>query len=79
MKTQTATEWLLVQLYEKGFIAPQKESKINGNDLDDLLEQAKAMEKEQMKECFLEQTNSIGLKKMFEKKFDNYYNEKYAK
>lgn len=46
MKKQLATEWLMEQLYEK------MEMSGNGNVLDDLLEQAKEMEKENIIEAF---------------------------
>lgn len=67
---QTAIEWLLKELD----INP-KASILKG-----LIEQAKEMEKQQMKHAVLAQsTKHEGLRKIFDKQFEEYYTETYNK
>jgi hypothetical protein len=66
-KMVTAVEWLFIQLYERF------EMKGDGKEMNDILEQAKAMEKEQIIDAFDSGTNDenrIGRE---------YYNEIYVK
>ncbi len=67
----TATEWLFLQLYEKF------EMKGDGREMDKVLEQAKAMEKEQIEKAHL-----FGLLHPLEmeatRQAEQYYNETYA-
>ena len=74
MAQQTAVEWLFLHLYEKF------EMKGDGREMDKILEQAKAMEKEQIMNAFgvgcqVEATRLIGYHGMAEQ----YYNETYNK
>jgi len=66
-KKQTAVEWLKLQLEEYG--DPQY-CELTWKELDELCEQAKAMEKEQIKEAAISQGNITG---------EQYYNETYGK
>ena len=72
-KKQTAVEWLVEQ-YKKSFT-------LQINDvMTTIIEQAKAMEKEQMKDAVLSQcTTNEGLRKIFENQFEQYYSETYEK
>jgi len=68
---KTATEWLFIQLYEKF------EMKGDGIEMDKVLEQAKAMEKEQITHAW-----ENGALPDLLKEFKNsriYYNETYGK
>ena len=66
MSKQTAVEWLVEQLLEGKLLMPS------------LIEQAKAMEKNQMKEAALNDVTTLApLRKLFEQQFENYYNEIY--
>jgi len=67
MKNMTAIEWLFIQLYE------QFEMKGDGKEMNDILERAKEIEKEQIIDAFDTGTNDenrIGRE---------YYNETYKK
>ncbi len=64
----TATEWLFLQLYEKF------EMKGDGREMDKVLEQAKAMEKEQIVNAVEYGCSDWGSGKDAEK----YYNETYV-
>jgi hypothetical protein len=68
-KSVTAVEWLIEKLDQNfDYVA------------DTLIEQAKAMEKQQMKNAVLAQsTNHEGLRKIFDKQFEEYYNETFNK
>lgn len=69
MKNRTAVEWLIHQLITQNEVALKGENY-------KLFELAKEMEKEQMKNAVLEQcTKHERLKKIFEKQFEEYYNE----
>jgi len=63
---ETAIQWLLEELN-------------NGRHLtDELFKQAKEMEKQQMKDAVLSQcTTHDGLRKIFDKQFEQYYNATY--
>lgn len=66
---ETAVEWLIHQLITQNEVALKGENY-------KLFELAKEMEKEQMKNAVLEQcTKHERLKKIFEKQFEEYYNE----
>ena len=79
MKTQTAVkketsiEWLMTQLYKKRFI-----KEVDGNEPINLMNQAKEMEKEQIKDAHL-----VGLITSMEmeatKQAEEYYQENYGK
>ena len=61
---QTAVEWLYDQIENKG------------KSIYEILEQAKAMEKEQMKNaCIQHQYENKAFQKLLEKQFEQYYNE----
>jgi hypothetical protein len=65
MKKVSAVEWLAQQLE---------------SITQDLFEQAKEIEKQQMKNAVLAQTTKHeGLRKIFEKQFEQYYNETFKK
>jgi hypothetical protein len=73
----TATEWLFLQLYEKF------EMKGDGREMDKVLEQAKAMEKEQMEDCWIAahqagRFEGKGIAQDDWQTFFNYYNETYG-
>jgi len=66
---ETAVEWLIHQLIT------ENEVTLKGENYK-LFKLAKEMEKEQMKNAVLEQcTKHERLKKIFEKQFEEYYNE----
>ena len=72
-KSVTAVEWF----YNKVI---QKQYKDIDDSLEQLFEQAKEMEKQQMKNAVLAQsTNHEGLRKIFDKQFEEYYNETFNK
>lgn len=66
---QTAVEWLFNQIKKSS----EKKDNINNDHLFfyRMLEQAKAMEKEQMKQALLNQVTKL------QKQFEEYYNENY--
>jgi len=69
-KKQTAVEFLVESLTELGV-------DLLSHNLE--IQQAKQMEKEQMKESVLAQsTKHEGLRKIFENQFEKYYNETYG-
>jgi hypothetical protein len=73
-KKQTAVEWL----YERLERMIPREALYN-MDKKQYFEQAKQMEKEQMKEAALNNvTTNEKLRKIFEIQFENYYNETYG-
>jgi hypothetical protein len=62
---QSAVEWLCEQYHLKQDI--------------EIVKQAKEMEKQQMKDAVLSQcTTHDGLRKIFDKQFEQYYNETYG-
>jgi hypothetical protein len=67
----TATEWLFLQLYEKF------EMKGDGREMDDVLEQAKAMEKEQIMKAVYDSMGTNFDPNMG--RAEQYYNETYGK
>ena len=70
-KKQTAVEWLFLMINNP--ISDQEFAK-------KLLEQAKAMEKEQMKNAVLDEVwDNENMKKKFADRFEQYYNETYNK
>lgn len=69
MKNQTAVEWLIEQLFKKSDI-----QYING--FDGLIEQAKAMEKEQITDAYIMGSYDMAAKEF---KPEQYYNEIYNK
>jgi hypothetical protein len=67
---QTATEWLFEKLWET------PKDKLTWNAI---LEQAKEMEKQQMKDATLDNvTTNKGLRKIFENQFEQYFSETYG-
>jgi hypothetical protein len=70
----TAVEWLeekIWKLDDQNYTVPQW--------LWEDVEQAKRMEKQQMKDAVLSQcTTHDGLRKIFDKQFEQYYNETYG-
>lgn len=74
MSKITTIEWLIQEINK---INVSNEARIFINKLE---KQAKAMEKQQMKDAVLEQsTKHERLRKIFEKQFEEYYNETYGK
>jgi len=72
-KEQTAVEWF----YKK--LKNYKSLNLTDKLIQDLYKQAKAMEKEQMKEAALDNvTTNEKLRKIFEIQFEQYYNETYG-
>lgn len=69
---QTAVEWLFIQLYEKF------EMKGDGNEMNDILENAKAMEKSEIYTAY-EIGWVNGDLKMAPRFGQDYYNQKYKK
>lgn len=63
-KKQSSIELFAIALYEKGFL------KGNGNEINDLLEEHKAMHKEEIKDA----VNSCG----YQDEADYYYNETFG-
>lgn len=76
MKKQTAVEFLGHELNVKLFydISPELWEQVN-----EIFKQAKAMHKEEMKELYLSHvTKAERLKKIFEKQFEELYNETFG-
>jgi len=72
-KKQTAVEWLVEQ------IEKDENVRLRGLNIRNLLEQAKQMEREQMKYVYLTHcVKAERLRKIFEQQFDDYYNETYG-
>ena len=75
MNKQTAVELFALDLYEKGLL------KGNGDEIQELLEQAKQMEKEQIEIAFAK-SYLIGCEEVSyndaNKASENYYNETYG-
>lgn len=75
MTHQTAVEWLKDILGDYGYTRVD----IDWKTLDKFFEQAKAMEKEQMKDAVLAQsTGHNGLRKIFDNQFEQYYNDTFV-
>jgi hypothetical protein len=73
MSKQTAVELFALDLYEKGLL------KGNGDEIQELLEQAKQMEKEQIVDAYTEcwmNDGGNGFHKV--KEAESYYNETYG-
>jgi hypothetical protein len=66
---QTAVEWFAIALYENGFLQG------NGDEIQELLEQAKEMEKEQIENAYNE---SFRLRDKPYSTAKKYYNETYG-
>jgi hypothetical protein len=77
---QTAVEWLKLQLEEYG--DPQY-CELTWKELDELCEQAKEMEKEQIKDAWLNAWKDSMINpledKYYEPEAEQYYNETYGK
>ena len=67
-KKQSSVELFAIALYEKGFL------KGNGNEINDLLEQAKAMHKEEVTDAYIDGHSIYGENTNAEK----YYNETFG-
>lgn len=75
---QTAVEWLIVQLKKVDYNPLEQNGYSKAEER--LFDQAKEMEKKQMKDAVLSQcTTHEGLRKIFDKQFEQYYNETYGK
>ena len=80
---RTAIEWFFNELSEvernlinKTFL--QNNKTLAGNTLRGLLEQAKEMEKQQMKMAQMHYSSDVlGFKTLLEKQFEDWYNEKF--
>ena len=69
---KTAVEWLEEQLTSIGVLEMPQGS----NAVTSIINEAKEMEKQQMKDAVLSQcTTHEGLRKIFDKQFEQYYNE----
>lgn len=67
----TAVEWLIKQIKSDHI-----NKALTGLEWMKIFEQAKEMEKQQMKDAVLAQcTTHEGLRKIFDKQFEQYYNE----
>jgi hypothetical protein len=66
----TAVEWLFIELYEKF------EMKGDGREMNKVLEQAKSMEKEQIKNAIIHNQNGL-LRRKTVLEAEQYYNETY--
>jgi hypothetical protein len=75
-KKQTAVEWLEEQIKDIFYVAEASEMT---KKFKSVYEQAKQMEKEQMKEAALDNvTTNEKLRKIFEIQFEDFYNETYG-
>ena len=75
-KKQTAVEWLEGQIKDIFYVAEASEMT---KKFKSVYEQAKQMEKEQMKEAALDNvTTNEKLRKIFEIQFEDFYNETYG-
>ena len=75
LKKETSIKWLMTQLYKKGFI-----KEVDGNEPINLMNQAKAMEKEQIIEAHgmkTERDIKCGVDFWHVKHGEAYYNETY--
>jgi hypothetical protein len=71
----TAVEFLEKEIFRNYHFLLQK---LNCEPLKEAINQAKEMEKQQMKDAVLAQaTKHEGLRKIFDKQFEKYYNEKF--
>ena len=70
LKKETSIDWLMTQLYKKGFI-----KEIDGNEPIILMNQAKEMEKQQIIDAFHKHSQKI----YCEEEAEQYYNEKFNK
>jgi len=80
-KKQTALDWYIEQNFNN--IVQRETQQISQNEYviayNNLLNQAKQMEKEQMKEAALDNvTTNEKLRKIFEIQFEDFYNETYG-
>lgn len=71
VKKETSIEWLMTQLYKKGFI-----KEVDGSEPINLMNQAKAMEKEQIKMCCIKtmETCNSDMNELGCKTMDDYFN-----
>jgi hypothetical protein len=75
-KKQTAVEWLEEQIKDIFYVAEASEMT---KKFKSVYEQAKQMEREQMKEAALDNvTTNEKLRKIFEIQFEDFYNETYG-
>jgi hypothetical protein len=75
-KKQTAVEWLEEQIKDIFYVAEASEMT---KKFKSVYDQAKQMEKEQMKEAALDNiTTNEKLRKIFEIQFEDFYNETYG-
>lgn len=71
VKKETSIEWLMTQLYKKGFI-----KEVDGNEPIHLMNQAKAMEKEQIEDAYWDGGQDVPT---HGRQCEQYYNETYGK
>ena len=74
-KKQSSVELFAIALYEKGFL------KGNGNEINDLLEQAKAMHKEEVQESYREGRSDQQSPRnvhFYHRNAESYYNETFG-
>lgn len=81
-KKQTAVDFIEKSLNRRNyrhFVNHREIIIVSVTTVQSILEQAKAMQKEQMKDAVLSQcTINHGLRKIFENQFEQYYNETYG-
>lgn len=68
MSNKSSIEWLMIQLYEQGLL------KGDGNKMDELLDQAKAMHKEEIMQS-LNDGKAMALGSIENLSLEQYYNE----
>jgi len=74
-KKQTAVEYLVEQLFK----IHNNTTDVKEMNSESIIDQAKQMEKEQMKDMYLTHcVKAERLRKIFEQQFDDYYNETYG-
>lgn len=68
VKKETSIEWLMTQLYKKGFI-----KEVDGSEPINLMNQAKAMEKENLYNFYIQ--GGVDAIKEADRNVEQYYNE----
>ena len=70
IKKETSIDWLMAQLYKKGFI-----KEVDGNEPINLMNQAKEMEKQQIAELLAKLDSDIAKELTFKPKQERMYSE----